>query len=89
MAWKIELSEPADRELTKLDPQHSRRILKFLRERVAKLEDPRSIGKALQVSRLGEFWRYRLGHFRIICKIEDDRLVVLVIRIGRRKEIYR
>ena len=89
MAWKIELSEAADRELTKLDPQHSRRILKFLRERVAKLEDPRSIGKALQGSRLGEFWRYRLGDFRIICKIEDDRLVVLVIRIGRRKEIYR
>jgi mRNA interferase RelE/StbE len=89
MAWKIEFSETADRELGKLDPQHSQRILKFLRERVAKLADPRSIGKALQGSRPGEFWRYRLGDFRIICEIEDDRLVVLVIRIGHRKEIYR
>ena len=89
MAWKIEFSETADRELSKLDPQHSQRILKFLRERVAKLEDPRSIGKALQGPRLGEFWRYRVGDFRLICKIEDDRLVVLVIRIGHRKEIYR
>jgi mRNA interferase RelE/StbE len=56
MAWKIEFSETADRELSKLDPQHSQRILKFLRERVANLEDPRSIGKALQGSRLDEFW---------------------------------
>ncbi|HSZ19907.1 MAG TPA: type II toxin-antitoxin system RelE/ParE family toxin [Candidatus Acidoferrum sp.] len=89
MAWKIEFSEQADRELTKLDPQHSRRILKFLQERIAKLENPRSIGKALQGSRLGELWRYRTGDFRIICKIEDNRLVVLVIRIGRRNDIYR
>lgn len=89
MAWKIEFSETADRELSKLDPQHSQRILKFLRERVANLEDPRSIGKALQGSRLDEFWRYRLGDFRILCKIEDYRLIVLVIRIAHRKEIYR
>jgi mRNA interferase RelE/StbE len=89
MTWKMGLSESADRELTKLDPQHSRRNLKFRRERVAKLEDPRGIGKALHGSRLGEFWRYRLCDFRIVCKIEDDRLVVLVIRIGHGKEIYR
>lgn len=89
MPWKIEFSVEADRELSKLDPQHARRILKFLRERVAKLDDPRSIGKALQGSRLGEFWRYRVGPFRIICKIEADRLLVLVLRIGDRKEIYR
>lgn len=89
MAWKIEFSEQADRELTKLDPQHSRRILKFLQERIAKLEDPRSIGKALQGSRFGELWRYRTSDFRIICKIEDNRLVVLVIRIGHRNDIYR
>ena len=89
MAWKIEFSVEADRELRKLDPQHARRILKFLRDRVGKLADPRSIGKALQGSRLGEFWRYRSGPFRLICKIEDDRLLVLVLRIGDRKEIYR
>ena len=89
MAWKIEFSEPADRELNKLDPQNSQRILKFLLERVAKLDDPRSIGKALQGPRFGELWRYRVGDFRIICKIEDEKLVVLVIRIGHRKNIYR
>ncbi|HET7105718.1 MAG TPA: type II toxin-antitoxin system RelE/ParE family toxin [Candidatus Acidoferrum sp.] len=89
MPWRIEFSAEADRELCKLDPQHANRILRFLRERVANLDDPRSIGKALQGSRLGEFWRYRVGSFRLICKIEDARLLVLVLRIGDRKEIYR
>jgi mRNA interferase RelE/StbE len=89
MPWKIEFSVEADRELSKLDPQHARRIVRFLRERIAELEDPRTIGKALQGSRLGEFWRYRVGPFRLICKIEEARLLVLVLRIGDRKEIYR
>jgi mRNA interferase RelE/StbE len=89
MAWKIEFSVAADRELSKLDAQHSKRILKFLHDRVGKLDDPRTIGKALQGSRLGEFWKYRVGDYRLICKIDDDRLIVLVLRVGRRKEIYR
>ena len=89
MAWKIELSLQADRELSKLDPPDARRILKFLSERVAKLDNPRIIGKALHGSRLGEFWKYRVGDYRLICKIEDDRLLVLVLRIGHRREIYR
>lgn len=89
MAWKIELSAEADRELSKLDAQHSRRILKFLHQRLSRLDDPRSIGEALHGSRLGEFWKYRVGSYRLICKLEDDRLVVLVLRVGHRKEIYR
>ncbi len=89
MAWSVELSESADRELGKLDPQHRRRILNFLHERVARLDDPRSIGEALRGSRLGEFWKYRVGDYRLISKIEDDRLVVLVLRVGHRKEVYR
>jgi mRNA interferase RelE/StbE len=89
MAWNVELSSEVDRALGKLDPQHAQRILMFLRERVAKLDDPRSIGEALHGSRLGEFWKYRVGNYRLICKIEDDRLVVLVLRVGHRKEIYR
>ncbi len=89
MAWNVELSEGADRALSKLDRQHARRILEFLHDRIAKLDDPRSIGKALHGSRLGEFWKYRVGDYRLICKIEDDRLVVLVLRVGHRKEIYR
>jgi len=89
MAYNVELSESAERELGKLDAQQAKRILKFLHERVARLDDPRSIGEALHGSRLGEFWKYRVGDYRLICKIEDDRLVVLVLRVGDRKEIYR
>ena len=89
MAYSVELSESADRELSKLDAQQAKRILKFLHERVAKLDDPRSIGEALHGSRLGEFWKYRVDDYRLISKIEDDRLVVLVLRVGHRREIYR
>jgi mRNA interferase RelE/StbE len=89
MAYSVELSAEVARELGKLDRQQAKRILKFLHERVAKLEDPRSIGKALHGSRLGEFWKYRGGDYRLICKIEDDRLIVLVLRVGHRQEIYR
>lgn len=89
MAWKIEFSERAERELTNFDPQHSKRILNFLRQRVAIREDPRSVGKALQGATFGELWRYRVGDFRIVCKIEDAKLVILVIQIGRRKDNYR
>lgn len=89
MAWKVELSVQADRELSKLDPQHAQRILKFLFERVARLDNPRGVGEALHGSRLGEFWKYRVGHYRLISRIEDDRLLILVLRIGHRREIYR
>ena len=89
MAYNVELSESAERELGKLDALQAKRILKFLHQRVAKLDDPRSIGEALHGSRLGEFWKYRVGDYRLICKIEDDRLIVLVLRVGHRQEIYR
>jgi mRNA interferase RelE/StbE len=89
MAWNVELSLQADRELGKLDPQHARRILKFLSERLAKVDNPRTIGQPLKGSHLEEFWKYRVGDYRLICKIEDNRLLVLVLRIGHRREIYR
>ena len=89
MAWKIELSAQADRELGKLDPQQGKRILKFLRDRLAPLENPRSIGQALHGSELGEFWKYRVGDYRLICKIEDQQPLILVLRVGHRREIYR
>ena len=89
MAYSVELSAEVARELGKLDRQQAKRILKFLQERVAKLDDPRSIGKALHGSRLGEFWKYRVGDYRLIGKIEDDRLIVLVLRVRHRKKIYR
>ena len=89
MAWKIELSVAADWELGKLDTQYRRRVLKFLEEKLAVAENPRSMGKALQGARFGELWRYRVGPIRLICKIEDERLLVLVLRIGHRKDVYR
>lgn len=66
MAYSVELAESVDREIGKLDPQQRKRILKFLYERVAKLDDPRSIGEALHGSRLGEFWKCRVGDYRLI-----------------------
>lgn len=89
MAWKVELDPAAERELDKIDLQTARRILAFLHGRVAQLDDPRSIGEALKGSKLGAFWKYRVGDYRIISSIEDGALRILVVRIGNRKEVYR
>ncbi len=88
MAWKVEISPIALKQLNKLDKSVSRRILKFLHERVEQLDDPRAIGGKLQGT-LSEFWKYRVGDYRIICSLEHDRLVVLVLRIGHRREVYK
>lgn len=89
MVWKVEFDPAAERDLDRLDPQVARRILKFLQDRIVKLDDPRSIGEALHGSKLGEFWKYRVGDYRLICSIQDGRLIVLVLRIGNRREVYR
>jgi mRNA interferase RelE/StbE len=87
MAWKIEFDPGARRELEKLDKSVSNRILKFLHERVAALDDPRKIGERLQGT-LRQLWKYRVGDYRLICSLNDDRLVVIVVRIGHRRQIY-
>jgi mRNA interferase RelE/StbE len=89
MAWKVELDPAAVRELDKLDPQMARRILAFLHGRVAVLDDPRSIGEALKGSKLGEFWKYRIGDYRTVSSIEDGALRILVVKIGNCREVYR
>ena len=89
MAWKIEFDPAAERELDKLDPPIARRILAFLHDRVAKLDDPRSLGEALKGSKLGAFWKYRVGDYRLIASIEDGALRILVVRIVNRREVYR
>ena len=89
MAWRIEFERAAARELDKLDPQSAGRILRFLRDRVAPLDDARSIGQALKGERFGEYWRYPVGDFRIIVRIEDAETLILVLRIGHRREVYR
>jgi mRNA interferase RelE/StbE len=89
MAWRVELAPAAERELDKIDPQIARRILAFLHSRVAQLDDPRSVGEALKGSKLGEFWKYRVGDYRIIASIEDGALRILVVRVGNRRNVYR
>ena len=89
MVWKIELDRAAERELDKLEVQVARRVLVFLHDRVALLDDPRSIGEALKGSKLGDFWKYRVGDYRIVAKIEDDALLIVVVKLGNRREVYR
>ena len=89
MAWQIEFDESAKKELAKLDRQVARRLIDFLKNRVLNLRDPRSVGQALRGATLGEFWKYRVGDFRIIASIQDDRMIVLVLRVGNRSDIYR
>ena len=89
MAWTIEFTEAALRQMQQLDRSVGQRIRKFLQDRVAPMEDPRSIGQALHGQRLGEFWKYRVSDYPLATRIEDNRLLILVVRIGHRREIYR
>ena len=86
LAWKIELTGSAEKELAKLDKSAAKRIIKYLRERVS--VDPRATGKALRGDHSG-LWRYRIGDYQVICEIYDEKISVLVIRVGHRKEVYR
>ena len=88
MAWSIRFDPRAERELARLDRQTQVRILRFLRERVLSLAAPRDLGEAL-TGPLRAFWKYRVGHYRLIADIQDDELVILVVRIGHRGAIYR
>jgi len=89
MIWIIKLDPAVEKDLNKLDSQQAKRILRFLFERVAHLEDPRSIGEALKGSRFDTLWKYRVGDYRIISSIEDNIAQILVVKIGDRKEVYR
>jgi mRNA interferase RelE/StbE len=89
LTWRVEISDKAKKNLAGLDKADAKRITDFLRTRVATLDDPRSLGEALKGSRLGDFWKYRVGDYRIIASIEDRALRVLVIRVGNRREVYR
>jgi mRNA interferase RelE/StbE len=88
LAWSIEYTKTATDQLRKLDKSVARRIVGTMDERVAMLENPRQIGKALK-GPLGEFWCYRIGDYRIICEIHDDVISILVVQIGNRREVYR
>jgi mRNA interferase RelE/StbE len=86
--WRILLSPRAERRLRKFAERDRTRILRYLSERVATAEDPRRIGEALK-GPPPDLWRYRVGDYRIIAKIEDVHIAVLVLEIGHRREVYR
>ncbi len=88
MTWTIEYAASARTQLRKLDKPRARRILDYMNERVAGLENPRNLGKAL-TGPLGELWRYRVGDCRVICDIQDYALRILVVRVGSRGKVYR
>ena len=88
MAWRIEYTGTARTQLRRLDRDTARRIINYMDERVAVLDDPRSVGQVL-TGPLGGLWRYRVGSCRVICDIQDDALRVLVVRVGRRDRVYR
>jgi mRNA interferase RelE/StbE len=87
MAWAVELLASAADVLDRLDPATQRRVWRFLRERLACTDNPRKSGKALTGKYAG-LWRYRVGDYRLVCRIEDARLVVLLVKIGHRRNVY-
>jgi len=87
LTWKVRISEQARRELRALDHQIQRQIFRYLQERIETDEDPRRFGKALTSDKSG-LWRYRIRDYRIICDIQDAKLIVLVLRADHRKEVY-
>jgi mRNA interferase RelE/StbE len=85
--WRVEFHPDAARDLRKLGHEARRLVLAYLRKRIATAEDPRRFGHAL-AGNLQGLWRYRMGNYRIVAAIEDDRLVVLVVTVGHRREVY-
>ncbi|MEO7814987.1 MAG: type II toxin-antitoxin system RelE/ParE family toxin [Sphingomicrobium sp.] len=88
MAWTIEFLPAAAKELKKLDRTEAKRIIATLETRIATLGDPRTIGAALS-GELGGLWRWRIGDYRVVARIEDQRVTILIVRIAHRREVYR
>ena len=87
MAWSVDFSVTARKQLKKIDKQWQSKILDYLEDEIATLEDPKDKGKGLVGNKKG-LWRYRVGDYRIICQIIDDEVVILVVIVGHRKNVY-
>ena len=85
--WKIEWDSKALKEAKKLDRTARKKIIDYLENRVLKSQDPYQYGKPLKGNKAG-IWRYRVGDYRILCSIEDQKFIILVIAVGHRKNIY-
>jgi len=88
LVWRIEFLPEAAKELKKLDRTAAARIIKTLEERIAPMDDPRTLGSALTGDHAG-LWRWRIGDYRVIARIEDQRITLLVIRVAHRRGVYR
>ena len=88
MVWTIEITRTAEKQMKKLDRVAQKLIIRFLRERLKPAENPRQWGKPLRGEKRG-LWRYRVGDYRLICDIQDERITVLVLEVGHRKDVYR
>ncbi len=89
MTWKIEYAESVQKSVRKLDRQIRRRIRDYLEGRLAQMDNPRQAGVALRGARYRELWRYRVGNYRVIAEIDDERIRILVVRIAHRRDVYR
>lgn len=87
LTWKVEWDDRARKELRKLDSTVQKEILKYLRTRIQGSKNPRVFGQSLSGNKLG-LWRYRVGNYRLICRLEDHVLIVFVVGVGHRKEVY-
>lgn len=89
MAWRVEFHKAAQKDLAKLDHPVRAPILRFLSDRLEGCADPRLIGEALKGDAFGRYWKYRVGDYRVIASVQGDLLLILVVRIGNRREVYR
>ncbi len=86
--WQIEIARTAEKQISKLGCDGQKAIQRFLRERLRSAENPRQWGKPLQGGKRG-LWRYRVGDYRLICDIQDERITVLVLEVAHRRDVYR
>ncbi|MBX9719662.1 MAG: type II toxin-antitoxin system RelE/ParE family toxin [Microbacteriaceae bacterium] len=85
MSYAIRFTPRAAKQVEKLDAVAARRIRSFLEQKLARLENPRSLGKKLVNE---EFWRYRVGDYRILTNIDDDQILILIVEVAHRREVY-
>ncbi len=88
MAWTLKFEDRAKKELAKLDKPVAQRLVQFLKKRVLPLDNPRTLGEPLKGKVFGDYWKYRVGNWRIVAKIEDDTVEILVVKFGHRSEVY-
>nr|VFJ49046.1 MAG: mRNA interferase RelE/StbE [Candidatus Kentron sp. DK] len=87
MVWEIRYTDTALKQLRGMDRSTARRIFDYMEQRIARSTNPRASGKAL--SGFVGLWRYRIGNYRVICQIQEEKCLILAVRIGHRKEVYR